>query len=179
MCCTLTETGHRHQPKLSSDETIPTRVHLNDCFQRALADWFHQICKYDVCMPACFMRQTYVVIIILTGLNVDGSGRQQAPPGFVVAVYCTPHQLIVRLVCQSVRAEVHRIRLLAYQQPAVMCKSTISNQHAQAQPNGRCTLFVDLSTRTTQEATSPKAIILLRAFPFLVLCSGWTSDNLD
>ncbi len=35
------------------------------------------------------------------------------------------------------------------------------------------------STRTEQEGTSPEAIILLRVFPFLLLCSVGTSDSLD
>ena len=43
-------------------------------------------------------------------------------------------------------------------------KSYLPEAEAQC-VTGRCTLFVDPITRKEQEATSPEAIMLLRAFP--------------
>ncbi len=99
---------------MSSDETLLTRVHSYDRFKRTLAGWYHQMCECDVCMPACFMRQSYIVIAILTRLHADGSGRRQDPPGFAAVVHHIPYQLIARLVCQSGRAKVYRLQLLAH-----------------------------------------------------------------
>ena len=43
-----------------------TQCTLHDSFPRILAGWSCQSCKCDDCMPACFVRQTYIVITIPT-----------------------------------------------------------------------------------------------------------------
>ncbi len=40
-------------------------------------------------------------------------------------------------------------------------------------------MFVNLSPKKQQEATSPEAIIVLMTFALWVLCCVWTSDGLD
>ncbi len=62
-------------------------------------------------MPACFVRQTYIVITMLTSLhaNIIKSGRHRLPPGFAAAVvHNTPHQLFARLVSQSCKRKAYR-----------------------------------------------------------------------
>ena len=83
-------------------------------------------------MPACFVRQNCIVITVLTSHHAINrkSGRQQDPPGFAAAaVHHTPHQLFARFVCQSVRAKLSRLQLVAhaYEQAA----SDIQAHHQQ------------------------------------------------
>ncbi len=69
-------------------------------------------------MPACFVRQTYIVFTPLSSHHAakHKSRRQQ---DFAVVVHHRPHQLIATLARQSVRAKLYRPQLLAhaYQQP--------------------------------------------------------------
>ena len=61
-----------------------------------------------------YCLQINILIAILTRLHADGSGRRQDPPGLAAAVHHIPYQLIARLVCQSGRAKVYRLQLLAH-----------------------------------------------------------------
>jgi len=76
----------------------------------------------------------------------------RTPPGFAILVHHRPHQLVATLACQSVRAKLYRLQLLAhaYQQPASdvkvhhqppTCKST-----KPAQPNAAHVLAVNIIT---------------------------------
>ena len=42
----------------------------------------------------------------------------RAAPGFAVVVHHRPHHLFANFVCQSIRAELNRLQLLAPEQPA-------------------------------------------------------------
>jgi len=80
------------------------------------------MCEGDVCLPACFVRQTYMVLALLTSHHADKIDQEdnRTPPGFAVVMHHRPYQLIATLACQSVRAKRYRLQLLAHvcQQPA-------------------------------------------------------------
>ena len=84
-------------------------------------------------MPACFVRQTHIVITILTSLHADKntSGRQQDPTWLLVIMHHRPHQLIVTLVCHCVEQSFTGFSFLVMPSSSLpmMRRSTISNQH--------------------------------------------------
>ena len=65
----------------------------------------------------------------------------------VVVVHDTPHQLSARLVCQSVRAKLSRLQLLAhaYQQPASDVQAR-QQQSACTSTNPACMLAVKIKS---------------------------------
>jgi len=65
------------------------------------------------------VRQTHIVIKIME-VEIKQEDNRTPPDFAVVVVHHRPHQLIATLVCQSVRAKLYRLQILAhaYQQPA-------------------------------------------------------------
>jgi len=64
------------------------------------ASWYYQICKFDVCMPACFVRQTNIVITIFTGLHAKKLHQEdnRTPSGFAFVMHLRLYQLNATLV---------------------------------------------------------------------------------
>jgi len=95
-------------------------------------------------------------------LNINREDNR-TPPGFAVVVHDRPHQFIATLACQSVRAKLYRLQLLAhaYQQPT----SDVQVHHQQA----ACT--------STKPAQSNAAHVL--AINIKSLCHDYGKEEMD
>ena len=84
-------------------------------------------------------------------LNINREDNR-TPPGFAGVVHDRPHQLIATFACQSVRAKLHRLQLLAhaYQQPAsdvqVHQQQPACTSTKPAQPNAAHLLAINIKS---------------------------------